>query len=212
MKHRSTRAIFSEWQRLAFEKKGSLRAPARESIKPRKLGRHLSNLFLLEEDKNAELVFRLAGTQICTLFGRELRTVRFASLWPHSNRPALDELLGNVNGLLVPALSRHDGISLAGRKLAFEMLLAPLRPHENHKASLIGAISPLDDVSWVGAHPLVLANLNTITPLAPDMVLEQEVSNPPARAANASNMVLCETNLPAVRRSPRLRIINGGKV
>ena len=80
MKNRSTIAIFSEWQRLAFSQSGGLHAPLRESIQPRKLGRHLSDLFFLEEDETGELLFRLAGTRVCALFGRELKTTRFKNM------------------------------------------------------------------------------------------------------------------------------------
>ena len=61
MKHRSTIAIFSEWQRLARTERGTFRAPMRERIKPRKLGRHLSDLFFLEAGEHGDLSFRLAS-------------------------------------------------------------------------------------------------------------------------------------------------------
>jgi hypothetical protein len=91
MKHRSTIAIFSEWQRLAFDRNDDLergfQAPQRTDVEPRRLGRHLSDLFFVEADGNGELVFRLGGTRICTLFGRELKGVRLLSLWPERIAP-----------------------------------------------------------------------------------------------------------------------------
>lgn len=214
MKNRSTIAIFSEWQRLALGQSGNLHAPQRESIQPRKLGRHLSDLFFLEEDENGELMFRLAGTRICALFGRELKTTRFLSLWPERNRPALNELARNINALLVPALSQNDGISLSGRSLSFEMLLAPLEPGDDGRLNLIGNISVLNDVAWAGSDPLVLGNLNRIQPLAPDFVVTQEIPKPSVLTMNGANTANSTrrwaTPVPA-RDMPALRVINGGK-
>lgn len=212
MKNRSTIAIFSEWQRLAFSQRVSLHAPQRESIQPRKLGRHLQDLFFLEEDNNGELIFRLAGTRLCTLFGRELKSTRFASLWPERNRPALNELARNVHALLVPALSHNDGISISGRSLPFEMLLAPLEPSDHGRLNLLGSISALDDVSWAGADPLVLSNLSSIAPLAPDLIVAQEVSQPSVMTMNTANGPRRWVTPAPTRDIPRLRLITGGKV
>lgn len=212
MKNRSTMAIFSEWQRLALRQSGSLHAPLRKSIEPRKLGRHLSDLFFLEEDQTGELIFRLAGTRLCALFGRELKATRFLTLWPERNRPALNELARNVNALLIPALSQNDGISLSGRSLSFEMLLAPLSPSEGGKCNLLGSIAILDDVTWAGADPLVLGNLNSVEPLAPDLIVKPEIRKPSVMTMNGADGSRGWAPLPQPRDIPRLRVIPGGKV
>lgn len=212
MKNRSTIAIFSEWQRLALSQSGSLHAPLRESIEPRKLGRHLSDLFFLEEDETGELIFRLAGTRLCALFGRELKATRFLTLWPDRNRPALSELTRNVNTLLVPALSQNDGISLSGRSLSFEMLLAPLSPSECGKRNLLGSIAVLDDVTWAGADPLVLGNLNSIEPLEPDLIVKPELRKPSVMMMNGATDCRGWAAPPQSRDIPQLRVIPGGKV
>lgn len=209
MKHRSTAAIFGEWQRLAFSRDGAFNPPARESVEPRRLGRHLSDLFFLEADEAGQLVFRLAGTRICTLFGRELKATRLLSLWPERDRPALAELARNVGGLQVPALSRHEGISLSGKSLAFEMLLAPLAA-DGAATSLIGSIAVLDHVPWLGADPLVLGHLGAIEPLAPDLVLERRTRKTSAVTVNASHDGEW-TAPPRQRPAPKLRVIDGGK-
>ncbi|MFS2326916.1 PAS domain-containing protein [Brucella sp. H1_1004] len=211
MKNRSTIAIFSEWQRLALSQSGSLQAPSRESIQPRKLGRHLSDLFFLEEDETGQLIFRLAGTRICTLFGRELKTTHFLGLWPERNRPALHELTRNINEFLVPALSHNDGISLSGRSLSFEMLLAPLSISDDGRLNLLGSISVLNDIAWAGADPIVLGNLNRIEPLAPDLLVEQEEHKSSAITMTATNgRQRWATPVPS-RNMPQLRVITGGK-
>ncbi|MFD1198486.1 PAS domain-containing protein [Brucella gallinifaecis] len=211
MKNRSTIAIFSEWQQLAFSQSGNLHAPSRETIQPRKLGRHLSDLFFLEENETGQLIFRLAGTRICTLFGRELKLTRFLTLWHERNRPALDEMARNVCELLIPALSHNDGISLSGRSLSFEMLLAPLSISKDGRMNLLGSISVLDDIAWAGADPIILGNINKIRPLAPDMLIAQEEHKPSATKITAINDRQNWSAPIFTRDLPQLRVINGGK-
>ncbi len=214
MKHRSTIAIFAEWQRLARTESGFCRTPMREQIEPRKLGRHLSDLFFLEAEKDGDLSFRLAGTRICTLFGRELKNTRFLSLWSERDRAALGELSENVNSLEVPALVSHVGISMSGRSLGLEMFLAPLEA-PNGQISLLGSIAVLDSVAWVGADPIVLGHLNSIDPVAPDLILADDIRKSAAITVNAPRTGREWTNVrltqPQEHAAPKLRVIKGGK-
>lgn len=212
MKHRSTIAIFSEWQRLARTERGTFRAPMRERIEPRKLGRHLSDLFFLEAGEHGDLSFRLAGTRICTLFGRELKNTRFLSLWSERDRAALRETSQNVSGLEIPALVSHVGISMSGRNLGLEMFLAPLEAADG-QISILGSIAVLDSVTWVGADPIVLGHLNSIEPVAPDLILADDVRQSAAVTVNAAGTGREWTNirLTELHAAPKLRVINGGK-
>lgn len=211
MKHPSTIAIFSEWQRLAFAVNDTLQAPQRGSLSPRRLGRHLSELFLLEMDQSCEPVFRLAGTQICKIFGRELRATTFFSLWPDQDRPALEEMIDNVNQLLIPALSHHYGISFAGRRLSFEMLLAPLASSTQQKINVLGSLSLLDDVSWAGSDPLILADLRKIMPLHPDLTVRKNRPIPQALRVNERPQTTQNKINFGDSERPRLTLITGGK-
>lgn len=212
MKHPSTIAIFSEWQRLAFAMNGNLQAPQRASLSPRRLGRHLSELFLLEIDQPCEPVFRLAGTQICKVFGRELRAKAFLSLWPDQHHMALKEMIGNVNQLLIPTLSHHSAISFAGRRLSFEMMLAPLAASSEKKINMLGSLSILDEVSWVGSDPLLLADLQTIMPLSPDLTIRPNKPIPPALRVNARSQTAPNKTILGRSEKPRLKLISGGKI
>ena len=212
MKHRSTIAIFSEWQRLARTERGTFRAPMRERIEPRKLGRHLSDLFFLEAGEHGDLSFRLAGTRICTLFGRELKNTRFHSLWSERDRAALRETSQIVSGLEIPALISHVGISMSGRSLGLEMFLAPLEAADG-QISILGSIAVLDSVTWVGADPIVLGHLNSIEPVAPDLILADDLWQSAAVTVNAPRTGREWTNirLTEPHAAPKLRVIKGGK-
>lgn len=212
MKHRSTIAIFSEWQRLARTERGTFCAPARERIEPRKLGRHLSDLFFLEAEQHGDLSFRLAGTRVCTLFGRELKNTRFLSLWSERDRAALRETSQNVSGLAIPALVSYAGISMSGRSLGLEMFLAPLEATDG-QISILGSIAVLDSVTWVGADPIVLGHLNEIEPVAPDLILADAVQQSAAVTVNAprTGRQWSDIRLTEPQAAPKLRVIKGGK-
>lgn len=220
MKHRSTIAIFSEWQRLAFDQDGRFRAPPRKEIRPRQLGQYLPDLFFLETDATGDLVFRLGGTRICTLYGREVKGLPFTSLWPEHDHRVLNELTQEIAGTGIPATSLHDGVSVTGRRLHFEMLVAALESHDG-QSNFIGSIAVLDSVSWLGADPLVFGHLESITPLAPDFALDHTsvADESPARASRAVNArpyqrIWTEPQAldHRVASKPHLQLIKGGKV
>ena len=212
MKHRSTIAIFSEWQRLARTERGTFCAPARERIEPRKLGRHLSDLFFLEAEQHGDLSFRLAGTRVCTLFGRELKNTRFLSLWSERDRAALRETSQNVSGLAIPALVSYAGISMSGRSLELEMFLAPLEATDG-QISILGSIAVLDSVTWVGADPIVLGHLHEIEPIAPDLILADGMRQSAAVTVHAprTGRQWSDIRLTEPQAAPKLRVIKGGK-
>lgn len=129
--------IYNYWDEL----RGNKPAPRREDINPAKLKHHLGDLFILT-DKGEELpVFRLAGTRLCDLFGRELRDRPFSELWPAAKavfpcrvaRGILQHQLPVVFDL--EAADEYDAAPLA-----FEMLLLPLRTEEGDAPRLLGAL------------------------------------------------------------------------
>ena len=93
MKHPSTRAVFDYWNK----KRGSRPAPERADIDPTEIRHALSDTFMLAADFVDQLRFRLAGTRVCALFGREIKGEAFSALWSESSRKSIDDLLANVN-------------------------------------------------------------------------------------------------------------------
>lgn len=217
MKHQSTIAIFSEWQRLAFNAgQSSFSVPQRTAIEPRKLGRHLADLFIVESPASIDdVAFRIAGTKICTLYGRELNTTLFQSLWPERDRPALFEMIEAVYRLGVPALSHHQGITLASRCVNLEMLLAPLVRNDS-QICLLGSLVAFDPQAGSAYDPIVINHLQAIEPIAPDLRMNQAkpVTVAPkakfTRRAPRQNIAAALEQAPTER--PILRVIVGGKV
>ncbi len=92
MKQPVTRELFEYWNAL----RGTRCAPMRDDIDPGAIRGRLANIFLLNFDDEHGHPFRLAGSSICTLFGRELRDEAFAKLWSPVSQPSIAELLHNI--------------------------------------------------------------------------------------------------------------------
>ena len=153
MKQASSRELFGYWT----ARRGKRAAPERGEIEPGAIRRALGDVFVLEFDRSAGHPFRLAGTRVCALFGRELKGQRFERLLPlHAVEDArrsveivLDEAAGLVSG--------HRGVTLEGAAVDLEMLLLPLRDRGRTHKAVLGALSPAVNPLWLGLSPIALS-------------------------------------------------------
>lgn len=189
-----------------------LRLPQRKDLKISHLRGNVPNLFFLEQDDQGQFRFRLAGTRPCTIYGRELKDLALTALWHEGDRHAIAELCLNVSSLHIPAVSFHTAISMEGRSVEFEMLLAPLAHEIGRNASLLGSLVVTGEASWLGADPLILNQLHRIEPIAPDQPIEQADDRQIAYATSP-RAGLNSQGKPAGKTmsAPRFKLINGGK-
>ena len=96
MKHTSTRVIFEYWNR----QRGQRSASTRSEIDPAAIRHILGDTFMLAADFIDGIRFRLAGTRVCALFGREIKGEGFNALWSDASRAQIDvnETIGTVAG------------------------------------------------------------------------------------------------------------------
>src|SRR6266478_3214259 len=85
MKQASSRELFGYWA----ARRGTKSAPERGEIEPSAIRRALGDVFILEFDRQDGHPFRLAGTRVCALFGRELKNEQFLNLWDPPSRLGL---------------------------------------------------------------------------------------------------------------------------
>ena len=77
MKHPSSREFFAYWD----AKRGDARAPDRSEIDPGAVRELLGDIFVLSYDNEAGYPFRVAGTRVCALLGRDLKEPSFSALF-----------------------------------------------------------------------------------------------------------------------------------
>ncbi|OHV81483.1 PAS domain-containing protein [Rhizobium sp. LCM 4573] len=134
MRNEATRKVYEYWLHI----KGDRPAPLRSEIDPAALRRLLPYLFILTPGAEGVLEFRLAGTRICEIFGRELRGAAFTGLWDENPNPA--EIARDVMRREQPAIL--DGWTRNGETaIGFEVLLLPLSSGEQIDR-LLGSLLP----------------------------------------------------------------------
>ncbi|CAM5766598.1 PAS domain-containing protein [Bosea minatitlanensis] len=164
MKNASTRLVFDYWDAL----RGERAAPERGEIEPGALRHALADTFILENEPVGP-VFRLAGTRLCALIGRELRARPFTALWPDVEaqgdmrrlvQTVMDETAGAVAGL--------SGESSTGAPIYLELLLLPLRYRGRTHARILGALSPTLSPDWLGLDTIASMRMISLRMLWPD--------------------------------------------
>ncbi|MGL4729629.1 MAG: PAS domain-containing protein [Bosea sp. (in: a-proteobacteria)] len=150
MKNTSSHIVFEYWDRL----RGERAAPERGEIEPGEIREALADAFVLETVNHVP-VFRLAGTRIAALFGRELKTAPFTSI--SEDQRAADELgrlMDSVQSETAGAVAGLIAETAEGDKLHLELLLLPLRHRGKTHARVMGALSAATTPSWYGLRPV----------------------------------------------------------
>ncbi|MFZ1680306.1 MAG: PAS domain-containing protein [Rhizobiaceae bacterium] len=163
MQNAGTHELFQYWNRL----RGTRRAPTRTEIEPADIRTLLADTFILEIDLRETPVFRLAGTRLCAVFGRELKGFAFLSTWSADDQVKMARLVRNVvaNGMV--AIIESRGRTVGGRSNPFETILLPLdASQDSHR--LLGATFALDKPYWLGADPLDALDIEALRVLDPD--------------------------------------------
>lgn len=163
MKQDGSIVLFHYWNRLRRGRP----APKRTEVEPADIKTLLADTFILERDTRSEAVFRLAGTRLCGVYGRELKGFSFPSLWREKDQRLVSRLVHGVfesNHVVVVAF---DGVSRNKRSNPFEMIILPLDGGVDNPRCL-GAVSAVQKPFWLGADPIVEAHIESVRVVDPD--------------------------------------------
>jgi hypothetical protein len=163
MKQASSRELFGYWA----ARRGKRPAPERGEIEPSAIRRALGDVFILEFDRHQGHPFRLAGTRVCALFGRELKNLQFLDLWDAASRGAIADLLDLVADESAGMVAAANGRTAEGWAQDIELVLLPLSHRGDSHARVIGALAPLQVPFWMGTAKLGALTLGTIRHLDP---------------------------------------------
>lgn len=149
MRHKNSLTLLTYWN----ARRGDRPAPTRAEIEPADIGPILPHVFICETNGAEEFTFRLAGTAICNLAGRELKAAPLSDVWlPEAHRYAMRVAAAAAAG--VPAILALDGLSCGGRVLRAEAVLLPMLGPTGALDRLFGSISVIDPPYWIGHDPL----------------------------------------------------------
>lgn len=164
MKSLSTKRLYHYWQEL----RGGRPAPERRDIEPAAIKSLLSDVFILEHTEGVDFDFRLAGSNVCSAYCRELKGRGFRQFWGERDLEALDTLMQAIREDAAAAVIGYEGVSARGQKVLFEMLLLPLRYGGSDYPRILGITVPSDSVYWLGLHPVMHHEITSMRLIWPD--------------------------------------------
>jgi hypothetical protein len=140
MKHPSNHKFFAYWD----EKRGEARAPDRSDIEPEAVRELLGDIFVLSYDGAAGYPFRVAGTRLCALLGRDMKDRSFSALFGPDDRREMENVITAVAEETLPAVAGITATSADGSPAHLELLLLPFNHRAHTPLSLTGMLAPFE--------------------------------------------------------------------
>lgn len=210
MKHKTTHTLYSYWNEI----RGQRVAPNRFEIEPSRIAAILPDTFILDCSEPRSYRFRLAGTRMSSLLGRDIRDTGFLDLFHSSDHGTLAQVLRHAIDLapatlltMVPA-SAATTDEARHHTMQIEILLLPLFHTANAVTRMLGCAVPLEPLivgrsAFCG--PQTLAHHETIWPDGrPHAVLETMHRQAPFAPEHRGSRIVASD-----RR--RFRVFDGGK-
>lgn len=171
MRQTNSRQLFDYWNRI----RGDRLAPRREEIEPSDIRHLLSDTFILEVSGTMRTVsYRLAGTRLCAVFGRELKGYGFLGHWSEEDCFEIAKLLTRVYRDFQPIMLIMRGETASGKTVDYEFVILPLEPMQDGSARILGVAVPSKDYYWLGAEPLVNCHLRSMRHLTDEVVASRK--------------------------------------
>lgn len=217
MQHSVTLDLYEYWIAL----KGQRYAPQRHEVEPNGIRSLLSNTFVLETDPLEGTHFRLAGTDICTLIGRDLKQSDFFKLWGDHGRETLESSVRILRDNSAGIFATWTGHTARYHKTQGEMLMLPMI-HDGLTSRVLGSFVASERPYWQGTFPITTLDLSDIRVILPSehglplfdetespkyQPESAEASFPHARTTNADVF----TSANRGRRVRHLTILDGGQ-
>ncbi|MGZ3410282.1 MAG: PAS domain-containing protein [Xanthobacteraceae bacterium] len=177
MKNKASQELFSYWN----AQRGLRRAPARNDINPGALRSVLGDTFMLTREAGVEPTFRLAGTRICDMFGRELKGTTFLTLWDARSHRELQEILEHLSEETAGVVAGVIGQADDEAPLPLEMLLLPLYGAGATEARSIGTLAPASPAGRLDLQSvsgLSLQGWRVVGPQVEDVMVPRYVDTP----------------------------------
>lgn len=174
MKHASSALVLDYWN----DRRRNRPAPDRADIDPAEIRQALGDTFMLAADFVDELRFRLAGTRVCALFGREIKGEAFGALWTEDSQRQIDDLVAVVTNEATAAVAGLIAATADQSETDVEMLLLPLAHTGHARIRALGVLAPLAPPYWLGEKPVVSLSLRTLRHLGDDSDAPRFISSP----------------------------------
>ncbi len=160
--HPGTRALYRYWETIRAEKA----APNRNDLDLKQISSIVPNLLILERDHMRQTYkWRLAGTNTCRLYCRELTNTDALAGWDKFEGDTIKKLLDMVVTSLQPCLIRFRLTTTMDQVIGAEMLGLPLHARNGSRFNVFGGVFPFRDIaniSYDGIRHMELSGARTI--------------------------------------------------
>lgn len=213
MRNSGTIELFRYWNHIRDGKP----APKRTQIEPIDIRAHLASTFILEQGLRREVTFRLAGTKVCAIFGRELKDYSFFGLFSLGDIGLAKRLINTCFVDKTVSVIGFDGITRTRKVAGFEGIFMPLAgPGESER--IFGAIFSDTQPQWLGAEPINESRITSVRIVDPDkeLILQNRPSvavppiDPSLRNLSHQQESIAQ-DLRKGRRFGHLTLISGGR-
>lgn len=172
MRQKKTKQMLDYWMSL-YQEAGSGLAqgakpvwPERSAVQPAECRSLLSNMFILELSGGAAR-YRLAGTNLCGIYGRELKNEDFCEAYTGKDQKSADtwakQLGQDGTAVLICSLAEAD----SGDLVNLETLLLPLSHHGDPSKRVLGLTVSCEEPTWLGAYPIIGQHIRSARILRP---------------------------------------------
>ena len=200
MRYGKSHEFIAYWEQL----RGTRAAPERSEIVPAAIAGQLADVFILQTGLEDEARFRLAGTRICSIHGRELKDTPFELLWQEQDRGNIARLAAGSMAGKTPVSINAEGISTRERIALFEFTLLPLAS-EAHERFLIGMVVALGRPFWLESDSIVENRIRSVATLdSPRIGQEQSLARMVQTPKGAIRTIIG-------RKAEHLQLLEGGK-
>lgn len=140
--------------------------PMREAIRPAECADILGDMFILDIDHGVA-TYRLAGTRLCAMLGRELKGEGFDEAFAEADHRTATSWAANVGIDDYAALICSDGLTDSGNILPIETLILPLNHNGRGNVRALGITVPLEMPVWLGTRPIGAQVIRSVRVLRP---------------------------------------------
>jgi hypothetical protein len=192
--HPGSRLLFAHWEGLRAERA----YPRREDFTFAPVKDIMPDMLLIEKDylRNSH-VFRLAGSRVCALLGKNVTAGSVLDGWDAFEASILSRHLAMALDDFQPVLVRMRLTADSGFVVAAELIAMPIQARDSTVIQLIGGLFPFRDIERSGHTAITSRQLIS----ARSIWTEHEGAAGDALAAAA----------PQPRARPRLRVVEGGR-
>ncbi|EJN04851.1 PAS domain-containing protein [Phyllobacterium sp. YR531] len=192
--------LIAYWEQL----RGTRAAPERAEIAPAAISRQLADIFILQASAGGEAKFRLAGTRICSIHGRELKDSPFGTLWQTEDRRHISGLIANSLAGKKPVSINAEGMSVRERLSLFEFTLLPLAS-EASEQFMLGMIVSLGQPFWLESDSIIENSIRSIATLDSRRISRDQVVSRTLQSPKSAIHTIIG------KKADHLRLLEGGK-